>query len=88
MKRRREDWNVGQCVSLARLGAGQAGVVTAVRADPELVRRLADLGLMTGAHVACRMRAPGSGPVAVELRGTVIALRASDAGGILCQLEG
>lgn len=73
-------------IPLARLRAGQGGTVVKVGVPEGLGRRLLDLGLVAGTEVSCRMRGPGL--VALELRGTVLALRASDAAGILCRLEG
>ena len=75
-------------LSLDRLRAGQLGTVEKIGLTGPLGRRLTDLGLVEGTRVACRMTAPRGDPLAFELRGTVIALRASDARRILCRLEG
>lgn len=75
-------------ISWTGLRAGQRGTVEKIGLTGPLGRRLTDLGLVEGTRVACRMTAPRGDPLAFELRGTVIALRASDARRILCRLEG
>ena len=82
----RSDWQRGGFMD--RLRAGQRGTVEKIGLTGPLGRRLTDLGLVEGTRVACRMTAPRGDPLAFELRGTVIALRASDARRILCRLEG
>ncbi len=70
------------------LRTGQKGTVLQIDLSGALEQRLTDLGLVEGTQVACRMTAPPGDPLAFELRGAVIALRASDAKHILCRLEG
>ena len=74
--------------SLDCLRTGQKGTVLQIDLSGALEQRLTDLGLVEGTQVACRMTAPPGDPLAFELRGAVIALRASDAKHILCRLEG
>ena len=75
-------------VPLDCLRTGQKGTVLQIDLSGALEQRLTDLGLVEGTQGACRMTAPPGDPLAFELRGAVIALRASDAKHILCRLEG
>ena len=75
-------------VPLNCLRTGQKGTVLQIDLSGALEQRLTDLGLVEGTQVACRMTAPPGDPLAFELRGAVIAQRASDAKHILCRLEG
>lgn len=52
--------------------------VTAVDTDKNLRRRLRDFGFAPGTQVRRRYTSPGCDLSAVELRGSVVALRASD----------
>lgn len=57
---------------------GMRAVVTRIEVEAELARRLRDFGLVPGTQVCCRYRSPGGQVTALELRGTVIALRTRD----------
>ncbi len=62
-------------ISLERLEPGVKAAVTQIR-SPELLRcRLRQFGLVPGTIVSVRYRSPDGGVTALELRGTVIALR-------------
>lgn len=74
-------------MTLDRLPVGGRGRVTAVETGEALRRRLEQLGMAPGTKVTCRMTAPGGDPLAYGFRGTVIALRARDAGKIRCEVE-
>lgn len=69
-------------VSLDSLPEGGAGVVAGVSRGGELRARLMDLGFTPGARVECLFAAPSGDPRAYLVRGSVIALRGSDAAGI------
>lgn len=57
---------------------GKRGVVTQINTDPALKRRLREFGLVPGTTVCCRYRCPWGDVTALELRGTVLALRTRD----------
>ena len=71
--------------TLSGLRPGERGTVAEVTGGGAMARRLADLGLLPGATVACAARAPAGDPAAYLIRGAVIALRGADAG--LVQVE-
>ena len=63
---------------LDSLKPGMQAVVTRICCPEALARRLADFGLVEGTAVSCRYRSPGGDVSALELRGTVLAIRKSD----------
>lgn len=65
-------------ISLDRLRPGLEAIVTEINVDAALQCRLRDFGLVPGTKVCCRYRSPGGGVTALELRGSVLALRTRD----------
>ncbi len=65
-------------ISLDTLQPGQGAWVTALNCPDDLRRRLADFGLVPDTWVRCRYRSPGRDLSALELRGTVLAVRSTD----------
>lgn len=57
---------------------GEVAVVTQVNTAPELRHRLEAFGLVPGTKVCCRYRCPWGHVTAIELRGSVLALRTED----------
>jgi len=68
-------------VALDTLQLGQTGVVTEISPLSRGVerRRLLDLGIIPGTEIGVEMINPGGDPTAYRIRGTVIALRSSQA---------
>lgn len=64
--------------SLNCVRPGMRAVVIQIGVEQELARRLRDFGLVPGTQVCCRYRSPGGQVTALELRGTVVALRTRD----------
>ena len=64
--------------SLDRVRLNGRAVVTEITVKTELARRLRDFGMIPGTQVCCRYRDPSGRVTALELRGTVIALRTRD----------
>ncbi len=65
-------------LSLADLPTGSAGCITSVEVGGLLRRRILDLGMIPGTQVRCVRKAPWGDPVALQVRGSIIALRAED----------
>lgn len=57
---------------------GASAVVIQVNTAPELRQRLKAFGLIPGTKVSCRYRCPWGHVTAIELRGSVLALRTKD----------
>lgn len=64
--------------SLDRIRPGARAVVTQIHTEPALRRRLRDFGLIPGTVVCCRYRNPWGDVTALQLRGTVLAMRTRD----------
>ena len=57
---------------------GAVAVVTRIDTEPVLCRRLKAFGLVPGTKVRCCYRCPWGDVTALELRGSVLALRTKD----------
>ncbi|MGE0615492.1 MAG: ferrous iron transport protein A [Bacteriovoracia bacterium] len=67
-------------MKLSELALGQRGRVISVRSESPVVQRLLELGFVAGAEVEVARQAPYFGdPIAVRVRGALIALRRSEA---------
>lgn len=64
---------------LSDLAPGERGIVTALRTNGLLYRRLLDLGLVEGAEVEARYTSPAGDPMVFRARGADLALRKTDA---------
>ena len=67
---------------LSGLRPGQTAIVRHLSAEGAMRRRLQDMGLIEGTKVECIGISPLGDPAAYLIRGAVVALRKSDAGGI------
>lgn len=70
-------------ISIRDLGSGQRAVISAVRAQGQLGRRIRDMGLIPGAVVTVCGRAPLQDPVALKVGTTILTLRNSEADHIM-----
>lgn len=68
---------------LSKLPKGSEGKVKSNLANPEIRRRLQDMGLISGTLVRCVFKSPYGDPTAYLIRGALIALRKEDAEKIL-----
>ena len=62
-------------MNLTHLEPGMCATVTQINVPKVLSCRLRDFGLIPGTQVRIRYRSPDGGVTALELRGTVVALR-------------
>ncbi len=74
-------------ITLDKMKPGIKGQVTDMYCPEPLGHRLADFGLVPGTWVSCRYQSPGGGLSALELRGSVLAVRAQDLRRICVRLE-
>ena len=77
---------MSQNLKLSQLSIGAAGVVTELKVNGLMRRRLLDLGLVENTLVKVVRKSPIGEPVAYEIKGTLIALRREDAEKILVKL--
>ena len=74
-------------ISAADMKSGQGGVVTGVGGERALNRRLRDMGIVPGAAIACRGRAPLGDPIEIEVLGYRLTLRKEEAEQIVVQVR-
>ncbi len=72
-------------IPLSMLSPGESGTVSEISLTGTMRRRLQDIGLIKGTPVVCVGQSPLGDPSAYEIRGAVIAIRASDSFGILLE---
>lgn len=75
-------------VLLRHMAAGQKGVVSRVKAEGELGRRIRDMGLVPGTPIQVQGRAPLKDPVAIRVRNFTLTLRNNEADYIHVVVEG
>ena len=68
-----------QVIPMRKMEKNQSGVIKAVKADGELGRRIRDMGLVPGARIAIKGRAPLKDPVALRVMGYTLTLRNREA---------
>jgi len=66
-------------VSLATLGPGRGGKITAIHAKGILKRRLMDMGMLVGENVKVEKLAPLGDPMEVSVRGYRLSFRKKEA---------
>lgn len=71
---------------LHRLPLGCTGLVKELTAEDNARRRMLDLGLIRDTVVEALCQSPSRDPVAYQIRGAVIALRAEEASHILVEM--
>ncbi|MBQ5321213.1 MAG: ferrous iron transport protein A [Oscillospiraceae bacterium] len=64
--------------SLLSVPLGERAVVLKISTEKELLRRFYDIGLIPGATVTCLHKSPFGDPYAIEVSGSVIAVRKKD----------
>lgn len=64
---------------LGELKAGTRAIVRKVSGEPELLRRLMELGFVPGTTITLVRRAPMGDPIELRLRGTHFSIRNSEA---------
>lgn len=75
-------------ILLRHMAAGQKGVVSRVKAEGELGRRIRDMGLVPGTPIQVQGRAPLKDPVAIRVRNFTLTLRNNEADYIHVEVEG
>ena len=65
--------------NLRQMKKNQSGIISAIRATGELGRRIRDMGLVPGAPITVKGRAPLYDPVALRVMGCTLTLRNNEA---------
>lgn len=66
-------------MTIRQMKKNQLGVISAIRADGEMGRRIRDMGLVPGTEIKIQGRAPLHDPVALRLLGFTLTLRNNEA---------
>jgi len=74
-------------IPLRKMVSGQKGVISKVKANGELGRRIRDMGLVPGTPIQIRGRAPLKDPVAIHVRDFTLTLRNNEADHILVEVN-
>ena len=64
---------------LSDFNAGDRGIITAVRGEGKIRRRLFDMGVTPGAEIIMRKKAPLGDPIEITIRGYELTLRKAEA---------
>lgn len=73
--------------SMRQMGKNQTGTITSITAQGELARRIRDMGLIPGATITIKGRAPLKDPVALRVMGCTLTLRNNEADFINVEVE-
>lgn len=68
-----------QRIMMRQMKDNQEGIIRAVKANGEMGRRLRDMGLVPGAAIKIKGRAPLYDPVALRVMGFTLTLRNNEA---------
>ncbi len=74
-------------INMRNMKVKQKGIVSSVKAEGQLGRRIRDMGLVSGTEVTVIGRAPLFDPVALRLNGFTLTLRNSEADYIHCAVK-
>jgi len=66
-------------ILMRQMQDNQAGIIRTVKASGEMGRRIRDMGLVPGAEIKIRGRAPLYDPVALRVMGFTLTLRNNEA---------
>jgi ferrous iron transport protein A len=74
-------------IPLRKMLSGQKGVISKVKANGELGRRIRDMGVVPGTPIQIQGRAPLKDPVAIRVRDFTLTLRNNEADHILVDVN-
>lgn len=65
--------------TLYDLEIGKQGRIKEINCNPNIKRRMMDLGIINGTTITPILKSPAGNPRAYEVRGSIIAIRSEDA---------
>lgn len=74
-------------ISMRKMEENQSGIITEIKIDGALGRRIRDMGLVPGTEVRVLGRAPLYDPVALRVRGFTLTLRNNEADYVEVEVE-
>lgn len=72
-------------ITLRNIRIGSAGIVTAIRGEGALRRRLLDMGITPNTKITVKKTAPMGDPLEISLRGYSLTIRLEDAENIIVE---
>ncbi len=72
-------------MSICSLNPGEKGIISCIKGDSKLIKRLFALGCIEGTEVELRRYAPLGDPIIINFRGFDLAIRKKDAKYILLE---
>ncbi len=66
-------------INMRKMKKNQSGIITAIKVNGELGRRIRDMGLVPGTEIMIQGRAPLYDPVSIRVMDFKLALRNSEA---------
>lgn len=79
--------NNNRNISLIELQDGETGTIVSVQGGKHLIKRLADLGIITGTEITVLRKSLFSGPVQVEVAGSKLIFGRGMASKIFVELK-
>lgn len=74
-------------VSLKELAVGKKGMIVQITAKGSMKKRFLDMGLVQGAQVKVKGKAPMGDPIKVDIKGYNLSLRKKEANEIYVEVE-
>ncbi len=74
-------------INMRQMDVNQTGIISAVKANGELGRRIRDMGLVKGTEIRVQGRAPLNDPVSLRLMGFTLTLRNNEAENIQVEVN-
>lgn len=68
-----------EILNMRKMKENQSGIISAVKANGEIGRRIRDMGLVPGTYIKIQGRAPLYDPVALRVMGFTLTLRNKEA---------
>ena len=72
-------------MSICNLNPGERGIISSIKGNSKLIKRLFALGCIEGTEVEVRRTAPLGDPIIINFRGFDLAIRKNDAKYILLE---
>ena len=74
--------------TLDQIQKGETGLIKKVEGEGRIRRRLFDMGVIPGAEVVLRKKAPLGDPIEITLRGYELSLRKAEAINVIIEVKG
>jgi ferrous iron transport protein A len=76
-----------QKINMRQMHDNQSGIISSIKANGEMGRRIREMGLVPGAKIQIQGRAPLYDPIAMRVMGCTLTLRNNEADYITVEVE-